>query len=244
MTDETGDPTGGSSDNPRGGVADEIKKGLPSIPATIKQIITDPVEFYKQMPKSGGFVTPLVFMVLMGVAGGVVQAVLGIIGLSPAGSVFSIIFIPAFVAIFGFVGAAILFIIWKLMGSQESYETAYRCGAYAGAIVPVTTLLSPIPYLGPIIGIVWTTYLLVVASMEVHSLPSKLAWTVFGALCVFFSIVFLSTNYAGRQMTKNMDSWQKGMERKMGDMEEMTPEEAGKALGDFMKGLKESQKNK
>ena len=243
MTDETGNPTGGSSDNQMGGVADEIKKGLPSIPATIKQIITDPAEFYKQMPKSGGFVTPLVFMVLMGIAGGVVQAVLGIIGLSPHGSVLAIILVPIFVAIFGFVGAAILFIIWKLMGSQESYETAYRCGAYAGAIVSITTLLSPIPYLGPIIGTVWTTYLLVVASMEVHSLPSKLAWTVFGALCVFFSIIFLSTQYVGRKMTKGIDSWQKGMERKMGDMQEMTPEEAGKALGDFMKGFEESQKN-
>lgn len=243
MTDETGNLPEGS-----GGLADEIKKGLPSIPETIKQVITDPAGFYKQMPKSGGFVTPLVFMVLMGVAGGLVQAVLGLVGLSPAGSaltaLLAIILVPIFVAIFGFVGAAIMFVIWKLMGSQESFETAYRCAAYAGAVIPITTLLGPIPYLGSILGIAWMTYLMVMASMEVHAIKSKLAWTVFGALCGIFSIISLSTEYAGRQMTSSMDSLQKGMDKKMEEIEEMTPGEAGKAFGEFMKGLEESQQKK
>lgn len=239
MTDETGSPPEGS-----GGLVDGIKKDLPSIPDTIKQVITDPAGFYRQMPKSGGFVSPLVFMVLLGVAAGVIQAVLGIIGLSPAASIvtalLAIVFVPIFVAIFGFVGAAIIFVIWKLMGSQESYETAYRCGAYTAAIVPITSLLGPIPYLGAILGIVWTAYLLVMASIEVHAIKSKLAWIVFGALCGVFSIISISAEYGGRQLTGSMDSWQK----KIGNVEEMSPEDAGKALGEFMKGLEESQKNK
>jgi uncharacterized membrane protein YdjX (TVP38/TMEM64 family) len=37
----------------------------------------------------------------------------------------AIIFMPIAVAIGSFIGAAILFVIWKLMGSQEDYETAY-----------------------------------------------------------------------------------------------------------------------
>ena len=87
------------------------------------------------MPKSGGFVEPLVFMVSMGVVSGVIQSVLALVGLSFAASfamaIASIIIVPIMTGIFGFVGGAILFVIWKIMGSEQSFETAYRCGAYA-----------------------------------------------------------------------------------------------------------------
>lgn len=61
---------------------------------------------------------------------------------------------PIAVAIGSFIGAAILFVIWKLMGSQEDYETAYRCGAYLMALAPITTLINVIPYAGAIISLV------------------------------------------------------------------------------------------
>lgn len=38
-----------------------------------------------------------------------------------------------------------------------------------------------------------------------------------------------------------MKAWQKEMGKGIGDMEDITPEEAGKTLGDFMKGLMEAQ---
>ena len=53
-----------------------------------------------------------------------------------------IIFMPIAVAIGSFIGGAILFIIWKLMGSQEDYETAYRCGAYLMALAPITAIIG------------------------------------------------------------------------------------------------------
>ena len=45
MADETGSPPEGS-----GGVADEIKQGLLSIPGTIKQVITDPADCLFHLP--------------------------------------------------------------------------------------------------------------------------------------------------------------------------------------------------
>jgi hypothetical protein len=103
------------------------------MPQTAIDVLTKPAEFFKSMPKAGGFLEPLIFAVIMGLITGIIQAILGFVGLGPAGSYGAgmgagfgaIIFMPIAVAIGSFIGAAILFVIWKLMGSQEDYETAY-----------------------------------------------------------------------------------------------------------------------
>jgi hypothetical protein len=215
----------------------QIEKNITAILNTMVEVIRNPVGFFRRMPKSGGFVEPLIFMVSMGVAAGVIQAILAILGLGFAGSFLmaltSIIIVPIMVGIFGFVGAAILFVIWKIMGSQQSFETAYRCGAYAGGIVPVTTVLGIIPYLGPILGLVWGTYLIVVASVEVHNIAAKTAWIVFGAIAALFALISIGSQFTARRVTSGLNKW----EQEMGKTGEMTPEEAGKAMGEFLKGL-------
>jgi hypothetical protein len=215
----------------------QIEKNITAILNTMVEVIRNPVGFFRRMPKSGGFVEPLIFMVSMGVAAGVIQAILAILGLGFAGSFLmaltSIIIVPIMVGIFGFVGAAILFVIWKIMGSQQSFETAYRCGAYAGGIVPVTTVLGIIPYLGPVLGLVWGTYLIVVASVEVHNIAAKTAWIVFGAIAALFALISIGSQFAARKVTSGLNKW----EQEMGKTGEMTPEEAGKAMGEFLKGL-------
>jgi len=215
----------------------QIEKNITAILNTMVEVIRNPVGFFRRMPKSGGFVEPLIFMVSMGVAAGVIQAILAILGLGFAGSFLmaltSIIIVPIMVTIFGFVGAAILFVIWKIMGSQQSFETAYRCGAYSGGIVPVTTVLGIIPYLGPILGLVWGTYLIVVASVEVHNVAAKTAWIVFGAIAALFALISIGSQFAARRVTSGLSKW----EQEMGKTGEMTPEETGRAMGEFLKGL-------
>ncbi len=217
----------------------QIEKSVTLILKTAIEVVTKPVGFFRGMPISGGFTEPLIFIVSLGVVAGILQAILAIVGLSFAASflmaIASIIIVPVLVAIFGFVSAAILFFIWKIMGSEQSFETAYRCGAYAGGIVPITTVLSVIPYLGPVVGLIWMTYLLVVASVEVHKLSPKTAWIVFGAICTFFALASISSQFASRRITKEMTKWGEKMEK----MEDMTPEEAGKTMGEFLKGLEE-----
>jgi hypothetical protein len=215
----------------------EIEKNITLILNNMKKIVTNPVGFFQSMPKSGGFVEPIIFMVSMGVVAGIIQAVLGIVGLGFATSFFralsSIIIVPILVTIFGFAGAAILFVIWKIMGSQQSFETAYRCSAYAGGIVPITTVLGIIPFFGSLLGLVWMTYLLIVASTEVHNIKPKTAWIVFGVICTLFALTTISSQFAARRTADEMGKWEKKMEK----FEEMTPEEAGRAMGEFLKGL-------
>ncbi|MGV8075180.1 MAG: YIP1 family protein [Syntrophobacteraceae bacterium] len=206
----------------------------------VQKVITAPVSFYRDMAKSGGLVEPLIFAIVMGVVAGLIQAVLAIVGIGMAVSFLtalaSIVLVPIFVAIFGFIGAGILFVIWKLMGSQESFEVSFRCLAYAAAITPITAFLNAIPYIGPIIGLLWMTYLLVNASTEVHQIQPKLAWIVFGFICAVFALGSISSQMAARKMTTELDEFKRQTEQ----LEQMNPEDAGKAVGEFLKGMQKA----
>lgn len=230
---ESGDKQGGYSE-----AIKNMQGVLPTVLTYFLKVIMNPVDFYREMQKTGGFIPPLMFMIIIGIVGGLISAILGIIGMSPAAgigmAIASVILVPIFIFIFGFIVAAVLFIIWRLMGSKENYETAYRVIAYSSAITPITTVLNIIPYIGGIMGLIWITYLLVTGSVEVHKIAKKTAWIVFGGICLILSLISLSAEYTGRKIVREM-----GQEMK--NFEKMSPEEAGKAVGDFLKGLEKSQ---
>jgi hypothetical protein len=199
------------------------------------------------MPKTGGFVEPLIFMVIMGVISGLIQTIFSIISLNVAGGmamgVASIILVPIFAAIFGFVGAAILFIIWKLLGSQESYETAYRCGAYLSVLMPILTVLGLIPYLGSAVGIALYVYFLVMASVEVHKIPSQKAWLVFGIIGAILIVMNISAQMTAKKLSREtvkfrekMEETSKAMKKQAEEMQRQA-EEARKAAEEMQKQL-------
>ncbi len=231
-------------DNATAGMEHQKKSPIDAIVETVKKVILAPVEFYRGMPKGGGFGDPLIFVVVLGVVSGVIQAVLSLVHLGAAGTVVMalslIILGPVWIVVGSFIGAAILFVIWKLMGSNESFETAYRCGAYAAAITPITAVLGIIPYIGGLIGLAWGLYLVVMASVEVHKLPAKKAWLVFGIIGAVLALMSLSAQASARKMQKGMAKWQQEMGAK--PAKEMTPEDAGKAAASFMKAMQEQAK--
>ncbi len=220
-----------------------------TIPQTAIRYITSPAAFYREMPKTGGFLAPLVFLVVMGVIGGLIQAVASLLHLHPAAGFMaglgSIIFVPIMVAIFSFISAAILFVIWKLMGSQESYETAYRCGAYAAAFTPITMILGLIPYAGSAINLVIMTYLLVMASVEVHSLAANKAWTVFGIIGAILILLSISGQMAARKFAGQMRQGELNFEQKAttGGDEESAPAGPAKSMSDAVSAMKEAAKH-
>ncbi|MCP4668312.1 MAG: hypothetical protein GY849_18365 [Deltaproteobacteria bacterium] len=170
-------------------------ENIASIPSTVKRVVTDPVGFFNDMPTRGGFVDPLIFMVSMGVVLGVIQAILSLSGLGRGGSflaaLFSVVLSPVLFTIIGFVIIFILYCIWNVMGSRESFGTAFRCGAYCTAIAPAVTLMGLIPYVGSVLGLAWTMYLLIVATTEVHHIEAKIAWIVFGAIWAVFAFAII-----------------------------------------------------
>ncbi|MBN1471573.1 MAG: YIP1 family protein [Syntrophaceae bacterium] len=188
-----------------------------AIPQTAVNVVTKPSEFFQGMPKSGGFLEPLVFLVIMGLIGGVIQAVINFIGFGPyaayGGAMISkldsIIFTPILLVIGSFIAAAILFAIWKLMGSQENYETAYRCGAYMTALVPITAIIGAVPYVGGVINMVIYVFFLVTASIYVHKLPSRKVWLVFGIIGVILAVMTFVGEYRIRHASSEMNKWMK-----------------------------------
>lgn len=191
-----------------------------AIPQTAVNVVTKPAEFFQSMPKTGGFLEPLVFAVVMGFIAGIIQAILSFVGLgpgaAPSGAGMSglgmILFMPIAAAMGSFVGGAILFVIWKGMGSQENYETAYRCGAYLMALSPVTAVMNAIPYAGVVLSMALYTFYLVTASVHVHKLPSQKAWLVFGIIGAVLAILMVYGEHKSRAGDAEANKW-----RQMGD---------------------------
>ena len=212
-----------------------------------KKVITNPADFYRQMPTTGGYADPLIFVVVMAAATGLLMSVLSLIGLGggnammAGGMALAAVFVfPIFAVIGSFIGAAVIFVIWKLMGSEKNYEVAYRCAAYTAAILPIVTLLSIIPYIGTIIRTLWGSFLLYVASTEVHQLKEQTAKIVFGILAAIGVLFGISGEHASRNMQASFDRATEGLPRAMKDLENMSAEETGEAVGDFLKGLEKA----
>ena len=217
---------------------------LATILDSAKRVITDPAGFYRSMPQDGGFAAPVIFVLVMAVISGLIVAILTLptglgAGAAPIGFM-AVVMLPIMALIGSFIGAAIMFVIWKLMGSDRSFETAYRCVAYAAAIMPITTLLALIPYLGSIVKVLWSFFLMYVASIEAHGIKARTAAIVFGVLGALMLLLNLSAERAAMQMAEQMGelgSQMEGLGGSLEGIEEMSPEEAGKAVGEFMKGL-------
>jgi len=220
-TEEQKTPEQGREESPRQASDDQepLNYGQPDfaeIPGLAIKVITNPIGFYQGMPKSGGLIHPLIFMVALALVASVLSAVLSFVGLGAAGAVAggltAIILIPVFVVIFGFIGAAIAHVIWKMMGSQENFETAFRCVAYTAAIAPVTALLNIIPYFGSLISALWPLALLAIASIHVHRRNKQTSWVVFGAIGIILALVGVNGERSSRQMIDSLEDFQKLME--------------------------------
>jgi hypothetical protein len=142
--------------------------------------------FYKAMPKSGGYAAPAVHALFWLFAAVLAELVVSRFRPGPLefGWAVELVWLavgPLFFLALGFGVSAALFVVWHLMGSKENYQTAFRCWAYAAPAVVLTAVLGAVPYLG-LLGLVYFLYLLVAASLEVHDLPPKRSWIVWGVL--------------------------------------------------------------
>lgn len=222
---------------------------LNEIKETAIRVLTSTQAFFKEMPKTGGYLKPLIFMIAMGVVGGLIQSLFSIIGLKVATGLAmglaSIILVPIVVGIFGFVGAAILFLIWRLMGSKETYETAYRCAAYISVLTPITCVLGIVPYIGGAVGVALAMYFTIIATIVVHQIPSQKAWLVFGIIGALLILLTITGEISSRRMVRDVGKFQKQMEGTTKEMQKATEDatkEMQKATEEATKALEELQK--
>jgi hypothetical protein len=141
---------------------------------TWKDIVQRPSDFYKNMPTTGGFADPLTFAAISYIIYGLLTALFNrgmSMGDISGASEFnfsimltSMIAKPILGIIFLFIGGAILYMIYKLLGGTGSYEGTMRFMSYATAV----TVISWIPLIGWIIGI-YEVYLNIVGGTFVHN---------------------------------------------------------------------------
>lgn len=204
-------------------------------------VITSPRSFFRGMPREGGYLDPVVFLVVMGLAAALIQIILGFVGLGQmsitamaATGLIAIIMLPIFLVVGCFVAAAIGFVIWRFLGSRQPFEAAFRCVAYMTAITPITALLGAVPYLGTAVHVAWAMWLVIVASVEVHAIREQTARLAFGVIGVLIALISISNEYAARNLKERLEAMSGQLGRELG---EKSPEEIGQAVGEFLKGL-------
>lgn len=149
---------------------------------TWKEVILRPSDFYRNMPKAGGYADPLTFAAISFIIYGLLSALVagifgrtmymgdmygGMYGDTGGFSFFAILTTVIMLPIVGiislFIEAAILYIIYKILGGEGSYESTVRFISYATAVL----VISWIPIVGWIAGI-YGIYLYIVGGMYAH----------------------------------------------------------------------------
>jgi hypothetical protein len=140
---------------------------------TWKEVIQSPSDFFRRMPTTGGYADPLTFAAISFAISGILSALLsfgisGIFGMH--GREFSFLTLIGLVVatpILGIIGlligAAIFYIIYKVLGGTGSYEGTVRFISYTTAV----QVLSWIPLIGLIVWI-YELYLNIVGGSFVH----------------------------------------------------------------------------
>jgi len=192
-------------------------KGL--IDLAIK-VVVKPVDFFRAMPRTGGLIDPLLYVVMTALLGVVISAAESSVsygaGIHDLGMMaIWLIIVPLIAAILSFFVAAICFAIWTFTGSSENYETSYRCLAYMHILMPITILLSFVPYLG-LLGIAWWLYLMVIATREVHKISIKPALLIFGIIAALSGLIYYSSVSSAIKSKEHLKEFTKELQKMPG----------------------------
>jgi hypothetical protein len=144
---------------------------------TVRELVTNPVGFFRGIARRGDYVNPLVFALACTVISTIIGGLLGIlyatvgigdtgVGEAIGGFVASMFFMPIIFAIALFVGAGILHLLVALIikPADTGFESTFRVVSYAN----VTELVSWVPVLGPLVAAVASVVLAIIGVREVH----------------------------------------------------------------------------
>lgn len=171
---------------------------------TWKEVMQRPSDFYRMMPKTGGYADPLTFAATSFITYALLIALLtalfgrgmymdgGMYGGMHGGAgdfgffavLMTVIITPIAGIISLFIEAAILYVIYKVLGGTGSYEGTVRFISYATAVL----LLSWVPIIGWIVGI-YGIYLYIVGGMYVHDV--SMARSVIAVLLPTLLVILL-----------------------------------------------------
>ena len=160
----------------------DYRQLVPSFIQTLREVLLNPVNFYRGLPRQGNLLSPVLFAAICALISAVIGGILGFIlrvalG-NPIGGSFgrligTIIGNPIATVIGLFIGAAIyhLLVLLVVRPRHEGYEATFKALAYASA-VNVFSFLAFIPILGILVVIaigVYNVILTVIGIREMHA---------------------------------------------------------------------------
>ena len=170
-------------------------------------VLTRPVDFFRGMTRQGDFVNPLAFalicFLISALLGGIISILLSLIGGAQNGAsgvagaliggivglfvslILTVILAPIFMLIWA--GILHLLVTLLIKPTNAGFEATFRSVAYAS----MPGLISWIPLVGWLVGVVWSTVLSIFGIREVHSTTTGRA-----ALVVLIPLVLLFLIFA------------------------------------------------
>lgn len=158
---------------------------------TVRRVVTQPTQFFSGIgPQGAGLVPPLVFSVLCTLISAILSAIVSVVGGRSVGVVLTNVIVALLGAVIGlFVGAAILHLfVLLVIRPNEGYVGTFRVLGYSS----VTSLISWIPIIGPIIALAGYVVLNTIGYREVHrTTTGKVALAVLIPVVIGVVLAFL-----------------------------------------------------
>jgi hypothetical protein len=164
---------------------------LAALIETTKQVLTEPVAFFRAMPVTGGLGSPLLYAVIIAYVGLIASTIYNLVfnsvissSLTQMGSggelgklapfltgttslVMNLLFGPVFIVIGLFIGAGLFhLVLLALGGATRGFEATFRVAAFSQA----ASIFNIVPMCGGLIGLVYTLVLLVIGLSEAHQI--------------------------------------------------------------------------
>lgn len=153
---------------------------FPGFIETVKRAMLAPSAFFYKMPLKG-FVMPLAFFLMISVIQALATFIWNMAGIFPTaaqhdagglgmgvmglGSFFIVIVYPIFMGIWLFIASGITHLFLTLFQAGKSgFEGTFRATAYGSAPM----ILGLLPFLGPLVGAVWSLGVTIIGYKQIH----------------------------------------------------------------------------
>lgn len=186
-----------------------------------KNTLIKPKDYFSAIPKTGGFVDPIIKACIYSLAAGIIYFIWALLKIGGSwgmhgqamvgfGSIM-VIFTTLIGGVVGlFIGGLILMLISMICSGDTNYETNVRVTASLMVLTPVNALLSFITginlYLGIIISLliglygIWLLYTALINSLSAKEKVAKIVCIVLAILLAFFTLISLFTPKAPMPM--------------------------------------------
>ncbi len=177
---------------------------MDSLLQTLKSSLFAPQEFFSKLPIEGGFLTPLLYALIVETFGTLVSyawafsldhSLFGTTKLSGFWIILLGVLVPMLVFLHVIVSAFVLHIsLFLIAGAKRDFEATFRVVCYSSG----PDLFSAVPVVGGAVALVWQLYLVTVGLREVHGITTARALTaVFLPLIVCCGLILTGISIIG-----------------------------------------------